>query len=415
MSNFLSYAKFLLAPMAGVTNPPFRRLCREYGEMQLPLVEESKNGVSGPALAANGSGQVSGSGQVNGLYVAEMVTSRALVERNPRALHIVHFDDDEAPRSAQVYGVDPATVGQAVALIVGEDRADHIDLNFGCPVPKVTRKGGGGALPWKTNLFAAVVRAAVKGAATNGEGVEPAPVTVKIRIGIDDEHETFRDAARIAVAEGAQAITLHARTVAQRYSGVADWTKIAELKAMDLGVPVFGNGDVFSGDDAVAMVAQTGCDGVAIGRGCLGRPWLFADIAAAFSGSDYRVKPDLNEIKALIMRHGYLLADYYNDESRAAKDMRKHIAWYLRGFGIGGETRRQLMLVNHLPELADKLSGLPNEPFPAAGEGARGRMGGAKKPHLPDNWLANREVDANMLTELADTEGLGFGSEVTGG
>jgi len=378
MTSFIDSAKFLLAPMAGVTNPPFRRLCREFG---------------GP----------------EGLYVAEMVTSRALVERNPRALRIVSFDDDEHPRSAQVYGVDPATVGQAVDIIAGEGRADHIDLNFGCPVPKVTRKGGGGALPWKTNLFAAVVRAAVNNAPG---GV---PVTVKIRTGIDDEHETFRDAAQIAVAQGAAAITLHARTVAQRYSGVADWTKIAELKAMDLGVPIFGNGDVFSGEDGLAMLAQTGCDGVAIGRGCLGRPWLFADLVAAFNGSDNRVKPDLDAVKALIIRHGQLLAEYYGDESRAAKDMRKHIAWYTRGFGIGGEVRRRLMLVTHLSELAEQLALLPNQPFPSAGEGPRGRMGGAKRPHLPDNWLASREVDANMLTELAGSESVGFGSDVTGG
>jgi nifR3 family TIM-barrel protein len=241
------------------------------------------------------------------------------------------------------------------------------------------------------------------------------PVTVKIRVGIDDEHETFRDAAQIAVAEGAQAITLHARTVAQRYSGTADWNKIADLKAMDLGVPIFGNGDVFSGDDALKMIAQTGCDGVAIGRGCLGRPWLFADLVAAFHGSDYRVKPTLNEVSQLIVRHGYLLADYFGDEGRAAKDMRKHVAWYLRGFGIGGEARRQLMLVNHLAELQSRLKELPDQPFPIAGEGPRGRMGGAKRPHLPDNWLASREVDAEMLTELADSEAVGFGSEVTGG
>ena len=374
----INTAKFLLAPMAGVTNPPFRRLCREFGGL-------------------------------DGLYVAEMVTSRAVVERNPRAMRIVTFDDDESPKSAQVYGVDPATVGQAVAIITGETGADHIDLNFGCPVPKVTRKGGGGALPWKTNLFAAVVRAAVNNAPAD------IPVTVKIRIGIDDEHGTFRDAAQLAVAEGAAAITLHARTVAQRYSGTADWAKIAELKAMDLGVPIFGNGDVFSGEDALAMMSQTGCDGVAIGRGSLGRPWLFADIAAALTGSAYRVKPDLREISELITRHGELLAEYFGDESRAAKDMRKHIAWYLRGFAIGGETRRQLMLIAHLSELREQLATLPSQPFPSAGEGPRGRMGGAKRPHLPDNWLNSREVDEKMLTELMGSELAGFGSEVTGG
>jgi len=397
MLDYLTQTKFLLAPMAGVTNPPFRRLCREFGRL------------SSEAQPRDRRNHQSNQSESPGLYIAEMVTSRALVERNPRALRIVSFDDDESPRSAQVYGVDPATVGEAVRIIVSENRADHVDLNFGCPVPKVTRKGGGGALPWKTNLFATVVRAAVGAAASS------IPITVKIRIGIDDEHETFRDAAQIAVAEGAAAITLHARTVAQRYSGMADWAKIAELKAMDLGVPIFGNGDVFSGEDALAMVAQTGCDGVAIGRGCLGRPWLFADLAAAFAGSEYRVRPDLSEVVQIIIRHGKLLAEYYGDETRAAKDMRKHIAWYLRGFAVGGEARRQLMLVTSLAEMAARLAELPNQPFPAAGDGPRGRMGGAKKPHLPDNWLASREVDAAMLTELADTEAAGFGSDATGG
>lgn len=414
--------------MAGVTNPPFRRLCREFAELAQARVQAdaAASNVSENPLGVTTS---NGSAVPNGnlpqtkvapvLYVAEMVTSRAVVERNPRAMRIVTFDADEHPRSAQVYGVDPAAVGAAVAIITSESGAEHIDLNFGCPVPKVTRKGGGGALPWKTNLFAAVVRAAVRNAPS---GV---PVTVKIRIGIDDEHETFRDAAQIAVAEGAAAITLHARTVAQRYSGVADWTKIADLKAMGLTtmglaetgqpVPIFGNGDVFSGEDALKMMAQTGCDGVAIGRGCLGRPWIFADLVAAFNGSDYRVKPTLSEVSQIIVRHGQLLAEYFGDESRAAKDMRKHVAWYLRGFGIGGEARRQLMLVNHLSELEIRLKELPDQPFPAAGEGPRGRMGGAKRPHLPDNWLASREVDAQMLTELADSESAGFGTDVTGG
>src|SRR5665648_667406 len=233
----------VLAPMAGVTNRAFRRLCREHGA---------------------------------GLYVAEMVTSRALVERTPESMRIIAHDDDERPRSVQVYGVDPATVGAAVRMLASEDRADHVDLNFGCPVPKVTRKGGGAVLPWKRDLFAAIVRAAVDAAAPYG-----VPVTVKMRKGIDDDHLTYLEAGRAAEDAGVAAIALHARTAADYYSGTADWDAIARLKEAVTSIPVLGNGDIWSAEDALAMVAQTGCDGVVVGRGCQGRPWLFADLAAA--------------------------------------------------------------------------------------------------------------------------------------
>jgi nifR3 family TIM-barrel protein len=365
--------------MAGVTNPPFRRLCREYAE-------------SVPRLAGLESREV----DTSGLYVAEMVTARAVVERNPRALRIVTFDDDEPVKSAQIYGVDPKNVGIATSIMTEEFGADHIDLNFGCPVPKVTRKGGGGALPWKTDLFTSIVGSAVRAAPA---GV---PVTVKMRIGIDDEHETFRDAAQAAVNQGASAITFHARTVAQRYSGVADWSKIADLVEMDLGVPVFGNGDVFSGDDARRMHLQTNCDAVAIGRGCLGRPWLFADLIAERYGSEYRHRPNLSEIKSLIIRHVELLTDYYQSEVRATKELRKHIAWYLRGFPVGGEVRNRLMLVSNHSQLRAGLSELENMPYPDAADGVRGRQGGAKRPILPDGWLNSRQIDDTSLLLLDD-------------
>ncbi|MDT5132435.1 MAG: hypothetical protein QOE41_1746, partial [Mycobacterium sp.] len=230
--------------MAGVTNVAFRTLCRE-------LERERAQTVSG-------------------LYVCEMVTARALVERHPATMHMTTFAPDEHPRSLQLYTVDPDTTYAAVRMIAIEGLADHIDMNFGCPVPKVTRRGGGAALPFKRRLFGRIVAAAVR--ATAGTTI---PVTVKFRIGIDDAHHTHLDAGRIAAEEGAAAVALHARTAAQRYSGTADWNQIAALKQHVTSVPVLGNGDIFDASDALTMMAVTDCDGVVVGRGCLGRPWLF--------------------------------------------------------------------------------------------------------------------------------------------
>ena len=242
----------VLAPMAGVTNQAFRRLCREQ-------------------MAAAGG---------RGLFVSEMVTSRALLERSAESMRLIQHDPDESPRSVQLYGVDPATVGAAVQMLVAEGRADHVDLNFGCPVPKVTRKGGGAALPWKWQLFAAIVGQAVRNADPYG-----VPVTVKMRLGIDPQHLSFLDAGRIAQAEGAAAVALHARTAADHYSGAADWNAVAQLKRAVTGIPVLGNGDIWSGDDGLRMMRETGCDGVVVGRGSLGRPWLYAEQAAARSAT----------------------------------------------------------------------------------------------------------------------------------
>jgi nifR3 family TIM-barrel protein len=339
----------VLAPMAGITNVAFRRLCREYGA---------------------------------GLYVCEMITSRALVERHPATLRMITFDPGEYPRSMQLYSVDPDTAGAAVRMIVEEDLADHVDMNFGCPVPKVTRKGGGSALPYKRRLFGDIVRAAVRAA-------EPAgiPVTVKFRIGIDDEHTTYLDAGRIAEDSGAAAVALHGRTAAQRYSGEADWSAIAKLKATVRSIPVLGNGDIFSAGDALRMVADTGCDGVVVGRGCLGRPWLFRDLQAAFTGAAVPSAPDLGEVSRVLRRHAELLADHMG-EDKGLRDLRKHMAQYLRGFPVGSELRHQFGLVSNLAELDGLLSQLdPNVPFPHDAEGPRGRQGSAGKVVLPEGWL----------------------------
>jgi nifR3 family TIM-barrel protein len=358
----------VLAPMAGITNVAFRRLCREQG---------------------------------GGLFVCEMITTRALVERNPKTLRMVAFAEGERPRSLQLYGVDPRTVEAAVRMVVQEDLADHIDMNFGCPVPKVTRKGGGAALPWRRHLFARIVAAAVRAA----EGV--VPVTVKMRKGIDDDHLTYVDAALAAQEAGVAAVALHARTAAQRYSGRADWAAIATLKQA-LDVPVLGNGDIWEAADALRMVGETGCDGVVIGRGCLGRPWLFADLAAAFDGSTVEPRlPALGPGGGVMRRHAELLAEWLGERD-GCTDFRKHVAWYLKGFPVGPELRRALAMVSSLSELDDLLGKLdPAIPFPVEILGEpRGRTNSPGRVHLPDGWLASRDDEAVPLdAELDDSGG----------
>ena len=370
----------VLAPMAGITNRAFRKLCREYGQEGL-----ERGGASG----------------ATSLYVSEMITSRALVERTPESMRLIEHDPDEDPRSIQLYGVDPATVAAAVRMLVTEDRADHIDLNFGCPVPKVTRKGGGAALPWKRDLFEAIVTAAVREASPHG-----IPVTVKMRKGIDDDHLTYLDAGLIAERAGVAAVALHGRTASQAYSGQADWTAIARLKETVRSIPVLGNGDIWSAEDAVRMVEETGCDGVVVGRGCLGRPWLFTDLAAAFAGTSARVEPTLGEVTATLRRHTEYLVDFYGDEFKACRDIRKHIAWYLKGFPAGSTVRNQLALVDSMEALDALIATMEADaPWPGeAAEGQRGRAGSPRKVALPDGWLESQELNEAAREAVAQAE-----------
>jgi len=370
----------VLAPMAGITNRAFRRLCREYGD--------------------DGSARGGASGATS-LYVSEMITSRALVERTPESMRLIEHDPEESPRSIQLYSVDPATARAAARMLVTEDRADHIDLNFGCPVPKVTRKGGGSALPWKRDLFRSIVGAVVEEA-----GRFDVPVTVKMRTGIDDAHLTYLDAGLAAQEEGAQAVALHARTASQAYSGSADWAAIKLLKQTVTKVPVLGNGDIWSAQDAMSMVAQTGCDGVVVGRGCLGRPWLFSDLAAAFAGSSVRVEPTLAEVAETLRRHTAYLTEFYADEGHACRDIRKHIAWYLKGFPAGSSMRHELALVDSMAALDRLLVELdPTAPWPGeAAEGQRGRAGTPRRVILPEGWLDSRELSAAHAATVAEAE-----------
>ncbi|MET0779980.1 MAG: tRNA dihydrouridine synthase DusB [Microbacterium sp.] len=363
-------APVVLAPMAGITNTAFRRLCREYGA---------------------------------GLYVSEMITSRALVERNATTMRLITHHESETPRSIQLYGVDPATVEGAVRVLVDEDRADHIDLNFGCPVPKVTRKGGGAALPWKLELFGDIVTRAARAAGD-------IPLTIKMRKGIDSDHLTYLDAGRIAEDAGVSAIALHARTAAEFYSGQADWSAIAALKQAVTSVPVLGNGDIWSAEDAVRMMDETGCDGVVVGRGCLGRPWLFGDLARALGGPGSApaapVDATLGFVADAFRRHAELLVEFLEDEVRGCRDIRKHVAWYFKGYPVGGDTRAALATVSSLDEIDRLLQTLDfDAPYPgAAAEGQRGRAGTPKRPALPDGWLDSRDLGVEASCALADAE-----------
>ncbi len=355
----------VLAPMAGITNAAFRLLCREQGA---------------------------------GLFVSEMVTARALIERNEETLRMITPGKGEFPRSIQLYAVDPRVAGLAVQMLGRENLADHIDMNFGCPVPKVTRKGGGAALPYKRELFKEIVGSVVRNAAQFN-----IPVTVKMRIGIDDDHKTFIEAGKSAAQLGVSWVALHARTAAQMYSGNAQWSAISELvSALEpYGVPVLGNGDIWSGADGLRMVSESGCAGVVVGRGCLGRPWLFAELVAAFEGRPAPEAPTLRAVAQIMVRHGQLLSEYFEDEFRAARDLRKHMAWYLKGFRVGSEIRSQLAMIENFNQMQMLLDQIEEQPYPQQiGEAPRGRSSGVRQVSLPHRWLEDPdEIPAIALDD----------------
>ena len=387
----------VLAPMAGVTNAPFRQLCRRYG---------------------------------GALYVSEMVMARAVLEQTPRTMRMVHFGADESPRSLQLYGTEPHSLGEAVRRLVAAGDVDHIDMNFGCPAPKVTRNGGGSAVPVKRALFRSIVRAAVQAAQAESGG--RVPVTIKFRKGIRNDLLTFLDAGRIGEEEGVAAVSLHARTAEQLYSGDADWSAIAELKKTVTTIPVLGNGDIWEAEDALRMMAETGCDGVVVGRGCLGRPWLFGDLVAAFSGKDIPPPPRLGEVMLTMREHAALLVEHFDGlplsrrrgqdlgpvEAAAARatgngkgirDFRKHAGWYMTGYAVGPDVRRRLGMVSSLPELDDVLAEL--DPTLELVEGGRrfkrGHTNGPRPVHLPHGYLDDRDdpTPPSLDAEIAGGSG----------
>jgi len=353
----------VLAPMAGVTNAPFRSLCRRFGA---------------------------------GLTVSEMITARALLERNRKTLQLAGFGPEEQPRSLQLYGVDPQTLGEAVALLVGEGRVDHVDLNFGCPVRKVTRRGGGAAIPLKPRLLRKIARAAV---ACSG-GI---PVSMKLRMGIDASHLTYLEAGRIAEGEGCAAVTLHARTAAELYAGEAHWEAIARLKAEVHSIPVLGNGDILEAQDALHMMQRTGCDGVVVGRGCLGRPWLFRELAAVFAGRPPEPPPTLGGVKAVMSEHAALLADFFGERA-GLRSFRKHATWYTKGFPHSARMRAALIQVSTLTELQGALAEIDDRVRfpPAALRLPRGKSSGTQRVALPEGYLEELEDDTAPAREALE-------------
>jgi nifR3 family TIM-barrel protein len=359
----------VLAPMAGITNPPFRTLCRGFGA---------------------------------GLYVSEMITARALVERNAKTLRLAGFDPSEKPRSLQLYAVDERYTREAVRWLVGEGLVDHLDMNFGCPVRKVTRRGGGAAIPLKPNLLRAIVRAAVTAAGA-------VPVTIKFRIGVDEGLETFRDAGRIAEGEGCAAVAIHARTAAQLYAGEARWEAIAELAAL-VRIPVLGNGDIWEAWDALRMMRETGCAGVVVGRGCLGRPWLFRDLADVFEGRGPIDPPRLGEVARVMLDHAERLAGWMG-ERLGARNFRKHATWYTKGFPDSTRLRDELIRIESLADLRAILDRVdPDVAFPAhAMRLPRGKRGGTQRVALPDGYLDDLGDATPPAAELAAAEAVSGG------
>lgn len=341
----------ILAPMAGVTNSTFRQICGQYGA---------------------------------GLCVSEMIAARPLVDDNSKTWSLAAFGPEERPRSIQLYGVDPDYVGRAVERLVADAWVDHVDLNFGCSVPKVTRQGGGAALPQRPRLLAAILARAVQAAGR-------IPITVKFRMGLTENHLNYIATGLIAQDCGCAAVTLHARTAAQFYDGDAHWDAIAELKSR-LRIPVVGNGDIWEAADALRMMRTTGCDAVAIGRGCLGRPWLFEDLARMFSGERPNEPPRFGAVVDAMLKHLALLVEAIG-ETRAIPAFRRQATWYTKGFRGSTHLRDALVSASSQDEIASVLAQVDRAlEYPMSVlRVPRGKSSGQKRLSLPDGYLEDPE------------------------
>ncbi|MCI6330606.1 MAG: tRNA dihydrouridine synthase DusB [Lachnospiraceae bacterium] len=303
---------FILAPMAGVCDLPFRLLCKEKGAA---------------------------------MVCTEMVSAKAIYYNNKNTKELLTIDKNEGPVSLQLFGSEPKLMAE-MAKRIEEIPFDILDFNMGCPVPKVVNNGEGSAL-MKNPVLAGHIIEAMANAISK-------PVTVKIRAGFDAEHINAVEIAKIAENSGAAAITVHARTREQYYSGKAD-REIIRLVKEAVTIPVIGNGDIDCYESAKHMLEYTGCDGVAIGRGAEGNPWIFEELNAKYAGLDYN-KPSLEEVKEMIMRHAKMLIDY-KGEYIGIREMRKHAAWYTAGFKGASKLRGRLNEASSIESLEEIIMG----------------------------------------------------------
>ena len=304
----------ILAPMAGVTDLPFRLLCKEQGA---------------------------------GLLCMEMVSAKAIYFNNKNTEELLNIDDREPPVSLQLFGSDPDIISEMAKKI--ENRPFSIlDINMGCPVPKVAGNGEGSALMKNPKLVEEIVSKTAKAIKK--------PVTVKIRKGFDDEHINAVEIARIAESAGAAAVAVHGRTREQYYSGKADWDIIRQVKEA-VKIPVIGNGDVTSPEAARQLMETTGCDGIMIGRGAQGNPWIFRQILHWMETGEEEPKPDLEEVKAMILRHARMLVEYKGAYT-GIREMRKHVAWYTTGYPNSAKLRARVNEIESLEALEHLIQGL---------------------------------------------------------
>ena len=302
----------ILAPMAGVTDLPFRLLCREQGA---------------------------------GLLCMEMISAKGILYNNKNTESLLQIHPDEMPVSLQLFGSEPKIVSE-MAKRIEERPFSILDINMGCPVPKIVRNGEGSALMKNPKLVYELVSATVKAIQK--------PVTVKIRKGFDDEHVNAVEIAKIIEEAGASAVAVHGRTREQYYSGKADWDIIRQVKEA-VHIPVIGNGDVTSGEKAVAMQEQTGCDGVMIARGAQGNPWIFSELIAYEKTGEMPKRPDVDEIRQMMLRHARLQLQYKGDYT-GIREMRKHVAWYTKGLHNAARLRDDINSVESYEELEKILT-----------------------------------------------------------
>lgn len=297
----------VLAPMAGITDLPFRLLCKEQG---------------------------------TGLVCMEMVSAKAILYKNKNTEELLQIDEREHPVSLQLFGSDADIISE-MAKQIEERPFDILDINMGCPVPKVVNNGDGAALMKNPLLAGKIIEKTVKAIKK--------PVTVKFRKGFDEEHVNAVELAHIAEESGAAAVTVHGRTREQYYSGKADWDIIRQVKEA-VQIPVIGNGDIFSGADAAAMERQTGCDGFMVARGAQGNPWIFKQILHYLESGEELEKPDFKEVADMLLRHARLLLKYKGDYV-GIREMRKHAAWYTKGCRNSAKLRGRINEVESYGQL----------------------------------------------------------------